>query len=281
VPGWGRSIAPTPANTRRRRVDSITAGTLAQMDRVKAFLANWDGSAGELDEIRDRASAWVEFFKRAKTGLEAQNAAAEVKIKVERLMGEMLGEPPPKGRPKRNAGRPQFPDVDRRDASRLRKIAAVPEGELIAYFHTCNSERKEITSAGVVRLWAALNRKPKANEEVTKEVQPDPEDEEPVRLDFWKSAGTCRDEVRRAARKLKDVKLVLSGLVESPYKPLLKKAAHGDTAVALAWDGEEKERALIGATMVERVYTCPAVESLTRLVAGLELLLDREAQTGE
>ena len=262
--------------------DKVVARTLALVDAASRHLECLR-TIPELMEIHDRAEAWAGLLQLCKDGREAQNYAARVKIDCERRMGALLVEASPRGGDRKSSARPRTVDtcgLGQRQIRRLRKLAEVPDGELIAYCHTCTEEGLEVTSEGLLKHWRDVNRKANKDETVTKEVKPKPvstEDEEPVRLDFWKSAGTCRDEVRRAARKLKDVKLVLSGLVESPYKPLLKKAAHGDTAVALAWDGEEKERALIGATMVERVYTCPAVESLTKLVAGLELLLDREA----
>jgi hypothetical protein len=64
--------------------------------------------------------------------------------------------------------------MDSRDAGRLRQIAAVPEGELIAYFHDCREAGLEITSAGVRRLYASLNRQPKNGETVPTKIEPPP-----------------------------------------------------------------------------------------------------------
>ena len=270
-------MSPSPRYTEAAGVDPITGGVLAQIDEAKAFLDSFTGTVEEVTEIRDRASAWVEFFKHCQTGLHAQNLAAELKIRCERKLGELLGETPGPGRPKKMSHDVTFPNIGRMAVNRLRKIASVPEGELIAYFHTCREEGLEITSAGVLREWARLNRELGAGEEVPKEVQPEESDE--VRPEFWKSATTCRDEVRRIARKLKDIRTVLSGLVESPYQPLLRKAAHGDKSVAMEWGGEETKRdGALGVVLVEKVYTCSAIESLASLIAGLEVLFDREVE---
>lgn len=260
-------------------IDPITAGALARVGQLRALVATLERPEDALT-ARDNAAACVEVFKRCRTGLTAQNLAAEVKIRLERRLGELIGEAPGRGRPGKMSHRATLPiDLNRRDASRLRKMASVPEGELVGYLLTCSEEGLEVTSAGVLRLWRALNKRDDG-ETVTAEVEPDPpDDDEPIVAEFWKSANTCRDEVKRIGRKLKDVKLVLSGLVESPYEPLLKKAAYADPLVTLAWDGDHTDGAGNGAvTLVSKVYTCPAVESLTRLVAGLELLFDREVK---
>lgn len=102
-----------------------------------------------------------------------------------------------------------------------------------------------------------------------------------VTPDFMRSASTCRDEVRRCARKLKDIRLVLSGLMETPYKPLIAKATHGDALARLDWDGEYVNgNTHLGIQFASRSHTCPAIESLTRLLAGLEILIDREVAGG-
>ena len=161
-------------------MDPITNGVLTQIGKAKAWLATFDGPPEDLADARDQASAWVEFFKHCRSGLDAQNTAAELKIQLERELGARLPEPAPPGRPSKLSGRARLPDgIDRRLAARLRSIASVPEGELIAYFHTCREEGLEITSAGVERLWRALNRKVRDGETVSKEVQPDRMDAAP------------------------------------------------------------------------------------------------------
>jgi hypothetical protein len=151
-------------------LDPIANGYhLTNIDKAKAFLASFEGTPADLADYRDRASACVEALKRCRAGLETQNTAAEFKIRLERVLGELLGEAPPRGRPTKNAGRPQLPEINRRDASRLRKMAAVPEGDVVAYCHTCNEEGLEITSAGIVRLYDAIHRKPRDGDAVTRE----------------------------------------------------------------------------------------------------------------
>jgi hypothetical protein len=162
-------------------VDPIAAnGVLTNIDKAKAFLASFDGPPEALTEVRDKASAWVEFFRHCQTGLEAQNTAAELKIRLERKLGELLPESQGRGRPSKNAHGAHLPDgIDRRQASKYRKIASVPAADFEDYLLTTKHEGLELTTAGVLRLHAALNRKPRDGEEVTREVGADRADAAP------------------------------------------------------------------------------------------------------
>jgi hypothetical protein len=157
-------------------IDQATAGVLAQIEKAKAFLDSFSGEVPVLEAYRDKASAWVAFFKHYETGLFAQNVAAELKIRLERKIGEMLPPARPAGRPRKGKtpGDPELSLIDSRDAAQMRKIASIPAVEFENYILTTKHEDKELTTAGVLRLWAALNRKPNAGEEVPKGVTPAP-----------------------------------------------------------------------------------------------------------
>jgi hypothetical protein len=47
--------------------------------------------------------------------------------------------------------------INKSDSSRCQRIASIPEGEFESYVHTVNSEGLDLTTAGVLRLWYALN----------------------------------------------------------------------------------------------------------------------------
>jgi hypothetical protein len=262
--------------------EKFITGTLALIDTIGRHV-DTIRTLPELAALRDRADAQTEILKLARESLETRNFAAQLKIRIERRIGQILAENSPRGGDRRSNGRKRpdekTPEISERNVKRCRKLAGIPEGELIAYFHDVTESGLELSTDGLLRHWAEMNRVPKDGEEVPKEVKPaNGEPDEPITTDFWKSARTCREEVNRCMRKLKDVRLVLSGLMESPYKALLKKSAHGDKAVELAWDGREKLTDLpLGATLVEKVYTCPALDSLIQFVGALRPLFDREA----
>lgn len=148
-------------------------GTLAKIDAARRALVE-ARSVEEVLDLRDKVAAVAHYLKQCRAGLATQNAAAELKIWCERKIGEMLGDPPGRGRPRgRKMGNDaHFSQIGRRDANRLRKIASIPAGELIAYVHTINEEGKELTTAGVLKLYAALNREPKAGERVDEVISP-------------------------------------------------------------------------------------------------------------
>ena len=54
-----------------------------------------------LKEIKNKAKAWEAYYKASGYGLEAQNLGAEMKIRAERKMGELLPDIVKQGRPKR------------------------------------------------------------------------------------------------------------------------------------------------------------------------------------
>jgi hypothetical protein len=183
------------------RIDPITAGVIARMDEAKAFLEAYGGTVPEVEDFRRNAAAYVEYFKHCETGLTWQNVAAKWKIACERRLGELLGEPAPRGRPKNNPTRVgnNF-GINADLAAKFRKMAAVPEVDLLAYYHDCESGGQEITSFGVLKLHAALNRKPRSGETVNKETPADSlwKDEPPEK----EPADEILSDLTRLTRKL-------------------------------------------------------------------------------
>ena len=161
-------------------MDSITSGTLAQIDKARQFLESFTGTPEEVEEIRDRASAWAEFFRHCQTGLAAQNTAAELKIRCERKLGAMLPEPRPVGRPSKNGHGVELPGgISTQAAKRYRKIAAIPDIEFENYLLDTKHSDLELTTAGVLRLYNALHREPKNGDTVREPDAPSVADKAP------------------------------------------------------------------------------------------------------
>lgn len=137
------------------------AAALAALGSACQSLAIMD-SVSDVKDLRDRAAAFRLYLARCRAGQEAQNAAAEVKIRCERRMGELIGELIPNGRVKaaEEQHRVVLKDfgLSGTESTRLQRVASVPEGEFEAYIQTVRGEGLELTTAGVLRLWKVLNQ---------------------------------------------------------------------------------------------------------------------------
>jgi ParB family chromosome partitioning protein len=113
-------------------------------------------------QIRDKAEALRVYVKAAAAGLEAANAAAEIKLRAERKAGEMLAamEKDKGGRPIETSNSalpvsvPSLDDlgIDKMQSSRWQREAKVPEEEFEAYIESCCYEGKEVTQAGLLKI---------------------------------------------------------------------------------------------------------------------------------
>jgi len=63
--------------------------SLVQLDEARRLLSEIQ-NIDEIKNIRDKAEAMRVYAKQAKLGLEAQNHAAEIKLRAERRAGELL-----------------------------------------------------------------------------------------------------------------------------------------------------------------------------------------------
>ena len=101
--------------------------------------------------------------------LEDKNKCAEIVVRAERLMGEMLKE---EGR--HRGGKPSIIDshdgsqsklpsgISYNQSSRWQRTASVPAKERKQYFARARERREEITTAGVLRLANSLKRDERA-----------------------------------------------------------------------------------------------------------------------
>jgi len=139
---------------------------LSSLDEAVRLLAN-SRDLGEVKSIRDKAKAAGEYIQAAKLGLEAQNHAAEIKIRAEVRAGELLAELPRTQGARTDVTSDQpgtklasfsetltQADVSKAQASRWQAMAAVPAETLERHITDTRESGRELTSVGVLRLVA-------------------------------------------------------------------------------------------------------------------------------
>jgi len=114
---------------------------------------------GELIALSNQAAALQVYARRAKLGLLAQNRCAEIRLRAERKLGELLTTTPRlHGRPKSVPDGNTFPSLselgvaDRKISHRAQRIAAVPITDFEAYFRDAQHEGWEITTRHLLLL---------------------------------------------------------------------------------------------------------------------------------
>lgn len=153
-----------------------------------------------LKDLRDQTEVVRQYVRQAKQGLEVQNRIAEVKIRIERQIGQYLNEVVPStgGRPRKNPGtesqflpRPTLADwgIAPHQARRWRLEADLPDNIFEEFVDLVKRAGEELTSAGVQRL--AKKWKDYQNEEdqpvETASPPPAPFVTEPLYLDAFLS----------------------------------------------------------------------------------------------
>jgi len=124
-------------------------------------------SADEFAEVRDQAEAIRKYMRKRGFAIEVINAAAELKIRAERRMGELLAEMPKAvgGQPYQNpTGSTMEPvgtlaslGIKKTLSHRVQMIASVPEEKFEKHIEEVKVSGKELTTAGVLRLAERLN----------------------------------------------------------------------------------------------------------------------------
>lgn len=134
----------------------------------------------EVKHIHDIAQAAAEYARAAKLGLEAQNYAAEVKIRAERKAGELLAGLERGGGGDRRSQLFQASSVGNLEsdyhavledtgttyqtANRWQKMAALPEEALEEFIAETKATNAELTTSGVLRFERELARAAVAQE---------------------------------------------------------------------------------------------------------------------
>lgn len=133
---------------------------LARLEQAHQLLAQ----ARDVDEVKsimDLAEAARVYARQARLGLEAQNYAAEIKLRAERRAGELLADIV-------HPGNPQFSHADRigrlpdgitfSQSSRWQRVASVPEPVFEQHITESKSRGRELTTADTLRLAPRVTR---------------------------------------------------------------------------------------------------------------------------
>lgn len=165
--------------------------TLSRFDAMRHAIME-AVSVDEVLEIRDKAEALRAYYKQVNEGLDSQNRVAEIKIRAERRIGELLAE-----MPKNNGGRPKENHLhDERGLSladigithaqshRWQTMAAVPEDEFCKIVSKVLDSRAELTSKSIYQAGVIVKKASLRAESGVEHDGPVPEAlEEPVEID--------------------------------------------------------------------------------------------------
>lgn len=137
-------------------------------------------SIEEAKQAKDEMAAIKYLLKKCKASHLHLHKAACLKIWSERELGEWISKEIQNGGDRRSVShqdRLKLDDIgiDYNESSRCQRIASIPELELEAFFETNRAEGIEVTTAGVMRLWKALNSE--AEEPTEKPFLPSQEQE--------------------------------------------------------------------------------------------------------
>lgn len=145
----------------------MTDNALAKLDTATRMLAEIK-SVDEARKLIDLAEAARVYARQVDLGLEAQNHAAEIKLRAQRRGGEILAK-----MEKQNGGRPSktgnivkpvlSPTLDdlgisKADSSRWQQIAQLPVEQFEAVIVETKSAEKELTTAAMLREAQAIKR---------------------------------------------------------------------------------------------------------------------------
>jgi hypothetical protein len=133
-----------------------TPGEIVALSQAKRSLAE----ATTLDEIkliRDKAEAVRKYAQSAALGLDAQNYAAEIKLRAERKAGELLSSLSLRGgdrKSNRHSARLKIRDlgISQAQSTRWQVQSKLPESEFEQYLSSARDSGREITSADIIRL---------------------------------------------------------------------------------------------------------------------------------
>jgi len=172
-------------------INEKAAGQLVALDEARTRLAKV-ASIDEAKGIRDKAEALRHYAKQQGLGLEAQNKAAEIKIRAERRAGEILAEvertPPAEvakrgghakaataqAGPKQRTYTETIKDagIAHGTAQRWQAEASIPEPIFEAFVATAKEHGAELTSAATLAF--AKANSPDIHTDIAKSVREDP-----------------------------------------------------------------------------------------------------------
>ena len=131
------------------------AQQVALLDRAQQAIARAE-SVDEVKDIRDRAEAARKYAESASLGLEAQNHAAEVKLRAERKAGELIGQLQLHGgnRSDETIERVTLDElgVSKDQSSRWQLIASLPDESFDQHIQETKQAATELTTTSVLKL---------------------------------------------------------------------------------------------------------------------------------
>jgi hypothetical protein len=184
-------------------------------------------SLEEIKAIRDKAEAVRSYAKAAQLGLDAQNHAAEIKLRAERKAGHALRSMNLRGGNRKSKGQ-NVPlklrdlGISRQHSKRWQSLASVPEKDFLEYLRSARSLGQEVTSAGLMRLAkksTALRR---------------------IRRVDQRISGECPSIYERLV-ELENHHQLLSNVLRSVYEGSGLKSADGERRIVGKLLGEMKE----------------------------------------
>lgn len=142
--------------------------SIIRLDQVKQILTEIK-TVDEAKSIIDKAEALRVYARQAKLGLEAQNHAAEIKIRAERRAGELLREVERSNGARTDitsfAPQTRFQEAlkdagvkSTQTAHKWQSIAGMPEPDFEAHVAQVKASGKELTSAGLLKTARVVER---------------------------------------------------------------------------------------------------------------------------
>jgi hypothetical protein len=131
------------------------SNALAKISAARMALATVS-TLDDVLQIRDAMEAVRTYIKAAQAGLEAQNLAAEIKLRAERKAGEMLAEMELHGGDRRSKSHDvtlNLADlgISKMQSSRWQLQSKLPEEDYASIVEQCNRSGIELTQAAVLR----------------------------------------------------------------------------------------------------------------------------------
>lgn len=151
--------------------------SLDNLDRAKALIEQ--ASTSQLKEIISKAAAMRVYSQQAKRGLEIQNQCAEIKLRAEKRLGNLLKEMPKdnKGGDRKSQSQcttviPTLKDLglDKYQSSRYQAVASLPDKEFEKHIAEVKKSNEELTTVGVIKLARDL----KQADRITQDPAPPP-----------------------------------------------------------------------------------------------------------
>jgi hypothetical protein len=133
-----------------RQVDAGMNSFLTTVDAAFQALANAN-TPEELIDLADRAEAMRSYVERARLGMIAQNRCADVRVRAERKLGELLAATPRlHGRPKSVLGENTLPRLseigisDRKISHRAQRLAKIPQPDFDLWLRQAHQQERRL-----------------------------------------------------------------------------------------------------------------------------------------